>query len=550
MFYLTTLLTSIILTIAVMPYSRELAIKLHAMDEPSARKVHDHVMPKCGGLAMVIGAMTPVMLWAPKTPAITSLLIGSAIIVLFGVADDMNDLKPVTKLVGQVLAALVVILVGDVIIADLGSFLPEGVFLPDWAAIPLTIIVIVGVTNATNLSDGLDGLAGGLALMIYICLTYLAITQSAWPLAMIAIALSGSIFGFLRFNSHPAQLFMGDAGSQLLGFVAVVLAIKTAQESGTISVTLPLIIFGIPVLDTLTVMTRRLAKGQSPFRADRNHFHHQLMTIGLFHTEAVFTLYAAQALLIFFALVAHDSSDWFLLIAYLCFAAAVLFTFYHFQKTGYQVRRDGWINRIKVRLKPLKDRGRIIKQAFGLLRIGVASLLIVNALLPVQGSDVFLFIGAGFLLLLVLVWLVDRKNLNRIAKMVFYLATPFLVFNFDQTFYAHLGNFFAVTYNLLFLLLLASIILTLRFTRRTQGFKISTLDFLVIFIILLIPNLPHTGLQSYQLGLVAIKTVILYYGYEVIAGELRKDSLRFTVSTVALVVGLNAVVTLGVKMVG
>ena len=550
MLYLTTLLVSTIITIVVMPYSRELAIRLQAIDKPGPRKVHDHAVPKCGGLAMAIGAMTPVMLWAPKIPVIKGMLIGSLLIVLFGLADDSKDLKPTTKLLGQIMAALLIIFVGEVKINDLGAILPGGMLLPDLAAIPLTVLVIVGVTNATNLADGLDGLAGGIALMIFVCLAYLAIVERAWPLAMIAVALGGSIFGFLRFNSHPAQLFMGDAGSQMLGFVAIVLALSLTQQSASLSATLPLIIFGIPVLDTLTVMIRRLAKGQSPFQADRRHFHHRLIAIGMFHTEAVFVLYLTQALLILFAVVAHGVNDWLLLAAYLFFSALVLGGFSYYQRSGYQITRDGWVSRLRDQLKPLKDRGRIIQYSFRWLKIGVLTLLTVNALFPLFGHFIFVSFAGGIFVLLLLAWFFNYKYLNRISKIVLYLCTPFLIYNCDQVLYTYFGNTFLLAYNASFVLLLALLIMTLKFTRRTQGFKPSTLDFLVIFIILLIPNLPHTGFTSQLLGLVAIKTVILYYGYEVIIGELRKDSLRFTVSTAALVVGVNAVVSLGVKMVG
>ena len=185
---------------------------------------------------MAIGACMPIMLWAPKTHFVKGLLIGALIIVFFGVADDIKDLKPNVKLLGQVMGALVITLVGGIKISDLGSFLATGTILPDWLAIPLTVFVIVGVTNATNLSDGLDGLAGGMALMIFLCIGYLGVIEKDWLMAMIAIAVGGSVLGFLRFNSYPAQLFMGDTGSQFLGFVAVVLSIKLAQQSANISV--------------------------------------------------------------------------------------------------------------------------------------------------------------------------------------------------------------------------------------------------------------------------------------------------------------------------
>lgn len=470
-----------------MPYSRELAVKLQAMDKPNHRKIHEQVMPKCGGMAMAIGACVPIMLWAPKTNFVRGLLIGGLIIVFFGLADDIKDLKPNVKLLGQVMAALVISLVGGIKINDLGSFLTTGTILPDWAAIPLTVFVIVGVTNATNLSDGLDGLAGGIALLIFLCIGYLGVSEKDWVMVMISIAVGGSVLGFLRFNSYPAQLFMGDAGSQLLGFVAVVLSIKLAQQSPNISVILPLIILGIPILDTLTVLIKRLAEGRSPFSADRNHFHHQLMAVGLYHTEAVLTIYLAQALVVLYAIAYHGLNDWILLSTYLLFACTVLGAFHVINKTGYSINRSGFLNATKARLRPFKDRGQIIKYSFGVVKVGVPALLLFNALVPTPDNTNYLFLSGSFLILMLLAWFLDKKNLNRIAKIALYLFTPFMIFKCDQALYSHIGYIYILGYNFLYLLLLVSVFLTMKLTRRSNGFKGSTLDFLVIFVIILIP---------------------------------------------------------------
>ena len=478
---------------------------------------------------MASGACVPLLLWLPKTNFFKGLMIGGLILILFGVADDIKNLKPEIKLLGQTMAALIVTLVGGIQISSLGSLWLSGVVLPFWVAVPLTVFVIVGVTNATNLSDGLDGLAGGIALLIFLCLGYLGVSQKDWATVMIAIAVGGSVLGFLRFNSYPAQLFMGDAGSQLLGFVAVVLSIKLAQQSSNISVILPLIILGIPILDTLTVMIKRLAMGRSPFSADKNHFHHQLMGIGLYHTEAVLTIYLTQALLILFAIACHGSNDWMLLFSYLFFACVVLGTFHIFHKTGYRINRDRFLNMTKARLRPLKDRGQIIKFAFAIVKVGVPALLVFNALFPIPDNYSNLFLSGSFLIILLLARILDNKSLNRIAKIVLYLYTPFIIFHCDQGLYLYNSVSIVVIYNFLYLLLLSSVLLTMKLTRRANGFKSSTLDFLVIFVILLISNLPGTALQGSLLGLVAVKTVILYYSYEVLMGELRKkhSNIRF-----------------------
>jgi len=531
MLFLSTLLISIVITIVVMPHSRELAVKLQATDKPGGRKIHETVMPKCGGLAMAVGACVPVILWAPRTHFVKGLMIGSLIIVLFGLADDIKDLKPHVKLIGQTMAALVVTLVSGIKISDLGQLWPTGALLPDWAAIPLTLLVIVGVTNATNLSDGLDGLAGGIALMVFLCLGYLGMCQSDWVVVMMAIAVGGSILGFLRFNSYPAQLFMGDAGSQLLGFVAVVLSLKLAQQSANISVVLPLIIFGIPILDTLAVMIRRILKGCSPFSADRNHFHHQLIAIGLYHTEAVLTIYLVQSLLIVFAITHHGLDDRLLLGIYLLFTGMVLCVLHQFQRTGYKIDRGRFLTPLKTRMKPLKDRGQIIRITFGIVKVGVPALLIFNTLFQPPGSRLFSLIFAGILLLLIIVWFFNKSIMDKVGRVVLYFFTPFIIFRCDLNLNANINHLLIVVYNLLYLIMLASVFLTMKLTRRSNGFKSSTLDFLAIFVILLIPNLPNSTLQGYMLGLVAVKTIIMYYSYEVLIGELRRESMHVTISS-------------------
>ena len=538
---LTTLLISIIVTIAVMPYARHLAGRLQAIDRPGGRKIHEGIMPKCGGMAMALGASVPIMLWAPKTNFIKGLLIGSLIIVLFGLADDIKDLKPTTKLLGQVMAALVITLVSGVMINDLGAFLPAGILLPDWLAMPLTIFVIVGVTNATNLSDGLDGLAGGIALLVFICIGYLGVVQRDWSVVMVAIAVGGSVLGFLRFNSYPAQLFMGDAGSQFLGFAAIVLSIKLVQQSPHLSAILPLIILGVPVLDTLTVMIRRLAEGRSPFSADRNHFHHQLMMIGLYHTEAVLTIYLAQALLVLCAIFLRGVNDWILLSIYLLFSGVVLGLFHAFHLRGYRIDRERFLNRTKRKLKPLKDRGHIIKISFGIVKVGLPTLLIFNALLPLPHDQEPFFIKGGFLILLFLAWTLNHEVLNRIAKIALYLFTPFMIFDCEQSIYAYNSIAAVYVYNFLYVLLLASVFVTMKFTRRMNGFKSSTLDFLVVFVIILIPNLPNYAVEGYVLGMVAVKTVIMFYSFEVLIGESRREIVNYkiTAAVLAMILGLE-----------
>ena len=217
---LSTLFIALFITVVMVPLFRRLAYKLNAFDEPGERKVHVRPMARTGGLAMAVGILVPLVLWAPPEFSLRPLLLASSIIVLAGFIDDLVDLGHWAKFGSQLLAAAVIVLYGGVKIQSMGSLLPDGWLLADGIAVPLTIVVIVGVTNAINLSDGLDGLAGGISIITFMVLGYLGFQVGNPVVVMVAAAVIGAIFGFLRYNTYPATIFMGDAGSQLLGFLA------------------------------------------------------------------------------------------------------------------------------------------------------------------------------------------------------------------------------------------------------------------------------------------------------------------------------------------
>ena len=235
MVFLSTLLISMFVTMALIPILRTVALRLHAgLDIPNPRKVHTEPKPKVGGLAMAVGALVPFLLVADGDRFVNSVLIGACIIVLFGLLDDIYNLGWKTKFAGQTVAALVVIFFGGLKICFLGTCLPEGVLLMDPLALPITLIVIVGVTNAINLADGLDGLAGGVSLLIFVAIGFLCYSNGDFAgrslVMLLCISVVGAIFGFLRYNTYPASVFMGDTGSQLLGFLAITLSLGITQQ--------------------------------------------------------------------------------------------------------------------------------------------------------------------------------------------------------------------------------------------------------------------------------------------------------------------------------
>jgi UDP-GlcNAc:undecaprenyl-phosphate GlcNAc-1-phosphate transferase len=218
--------------------------------------------------------------------------------------------------------------------------------------------------------------------------------------------------------------------------------------------------------------------------------------------------------------------------------------FHIFHKSAYRISRGQFLTSAKARLKRFKDRGQIIKYAFGIVKVGVPTLLIFNAIFQSPDKRTDLILAGGFLILLLLAWLLNKKLLNRIAKIAFYLFTPFIIFKCDLSLYANLSPAFIGLYNALYVLLLVSVFLTMKLTRRSKGFKSSTLDFLVIFVILLISNLPDVALKGYLLGLVAVKTVILYYSYEVLIGEVRRTSINYAISAAVFILSVKGAIAI------
>jgi UDP-GlcNAc:undecaprenyl-phosphate GlcNAc-1-phosphate transferase len=536
-----------IITIAMMPCFKYIASSLKALDKPNERKVHTGVIPKCGGMAMAAGTISPIILWAPMTPLTKAILIGSLILVFFGVMDDIKDLGFKPKFATQFGAALSAILIGGIKINKLGALLPSGMMLPDWIAIPLTIVVIVGVTNATNLADGLDGLAGGISLLIFICIGYFGFAQGDMTVVLFSIAIGGAILGFLRFNSYPAQLFMGDAGSQLLGYTAIVLSLKLSQSNGGLNALLPLFFIGLPIVDTLTVMTKRLVQGKPPFVADKKHFHHQLMGIGLYHSEAVLSIYIIQSFFIVLGITLQSFSEWFLLISYLVYSLTVVVFFLIVEKTHFRLNRTKFLNPFKARLRAIKERGLIIKFSFQMVKVGVPAVFILNCFIPTPQNESYFIFASGFLIIVIISWFFKRDLVGQITKLGLYVVTPFLVYAGDRGIYQYMGSKFVFLYNSLFGLLFLFLLLTLNFTRRKTRFQSTPLDFLVVFIIFLISSLPNTVINDYQLGLVAVKTVILFFGYEVLVGELRHRSNKLTTASLILLalVGLKGLISAG-----
>ena len=547
MLYFPTLFLSLFITVTLIPILRTMAMKAHVVDIPNERKVHSKPMPKVGGIAFALGALIPVLFlrnFMPLDKFIWAVMIGASIIVIFGFLDDIKNLGYRIKFFGQVTASLVVMFYGEVSVNSLGSLLPEGMMLPPVVAIPLTLVTIVGVTNAINLADGLDGLAGGISLLSFACLGYLAYRVDCSSIAFLSVAMVGGLFGFLRFNTFPASIFMGDAGSQLIGFLAVVLSLKLTQGNTPLSPMLPLLLLGFPVLDTLTVMVERKINGRSMFVADKNHFHHKLMKIGLYHTEAVFIIYVIQAVLVTFAFLFRYYSEWYLLSFYLFLSCSVFIGVLLSNRIGFQFERPGRIDRF------FKQRLHVFKKEGGAIKISYRAL---QAVLPVIAISGIFFIGnipsyiSPIAVLLVLLIFLSVRFINSwtagILRFSLYLTVPYIVFLSETNTVQFMETHLMRLYNISFVILALFVAITIKLTRRSKGFKPTPMDFIILFSALVIPNLPDPGIKDLNMGMIAIKIIVLFFSFEVWLCEQRGKLFKpaVTISAILVILAIRGV---------
>lgn len=306
-------IAALVLALVFVPLAMKLAYKIGAVDKPNARKVHTKIMPRMGGLGIYLAYIIVVLATQKMNMQLAGLLLGSTILVVLGIFDDMKDLNAKFKLLIQILAAVIVMAFGVRIEFMTNVFGGEAIYL-DILSLPITLLWIVGITNAINLIDGLDGLAGGIATIAALSMAVVGWIYGQYLMASMAIILAGATMGFLRYNFHPAKVFMGDTGSLFLGFNLSVLAIMGVAKSVTfISLAAPVLVLGVPIFDTFFAILRRKMNHKPIFAADKEHLHHRLLGMGFSHRKTVLIIYAIS---FFLALSA-------ILITYLSTAEAV-----------------------------------------------------------------------------------------------------------------------------------------------------------------------------------------------------------------------------------
>ena len=296
-----TMLICLISSIIITPFVKKLAFKIGATDKPNQRKVHQKIMPRLGGLAIYISSMIGIWIAQPESPYLKAIVIGGTIIIVTGMLDDMFELSPKLKLIGQLAAALVVVVWGGVQVEFINLPFSDAILEFGFLSIPITIIWIVGITNAINLIDGLDGLAAGVSSIALITISGMAILFGNPFVVVIASIVLASTVGFLFYNFYPAKIFMGDSGALFLGFMISVLSLLGFKNAALISLIIPIIILGVPISDTFFAILRRIVNKKPLSAPDKSHLHHCLLGIGFSHRQTVLLIYAMAS---FFGLAA------------------------------------------------------------------------------------------------------------------------------------------------------------------------------------------------------------------------------------------------------
>ena len=311
------------------PPVKNFAHKVGAIDVPKdARRMHKKPIPRLGGLAIYGGFLCSILIFGQLDETMLCVLLGAAIIVALGIFDDVLALGAKLKFVVQIVAAAIPVCIGDLQIGLFTNlnplsdtpFVHLGIL-----AVPATIIWIVGITNAVNLIDGLDGLAVGVSSIAAITMLAVALLTGNMPIAITMAALAGACIGFMPYNLNPAKIFMGDTGSTFLGYMLATVSIMGLFKFyAVISFAVPFLILGLPIFDTANAIIRRVAAGRSPMSPDRGHVHHKLIDMGFNQKQAVAILYAISATLGLTAVVLTSSGEVKAIVLLLAVLAAIL----------------------------------------------------------------------------------------------------------------------------------------------------------------------------------------------------------------------------------
>ncbi len=506
---LIALVLATVVSMALIPAMWRLAPHLGLIDRPDPRKVHSTEIPRVGGWGIVIGTLFPLIVLLPMEPLVESYLLGCVVLFSFGVWDDAKEIGHYKKFAGQLLAVLLVVVHGGLRIDRVPLW---GDALPPAAGMALTCFAMVGMINAINHSDGLDGLAGGESVLSLIVIAFLAHTAGGLGAVVIAAALSGGILGFLRYNTHPARVFMGDSGSQVLGYSLGFLAILLTQEVHTaLSPAITLFFLGLPIIDIIAVLIQRVRKRRNWFLATRNHIHHRLLDLGFHHHETVIIIYLIQACFVISAVLLRYQDDVLIVALYLLACALIFGLLVAAERSGW--RRTATAGRLLPELPGTALKLEVFKHypCYAIAwAVPLYLLVLCVGVSDVPGDFTIASAVFGTALLTHLLW--GRPPMSLMVRGAIYVAVVFGVFLAWRD--PVMGSS-RVAEGVFFAGLLVAIALTLRWASELH-FRTTPMDYLVLAGVTTAAVLGQDPLALNGVSLLIVKAVVLLYASELV----------------------------------
>lgn len=526
-------------SLIMIPPISHLAVRIGGIDRPDDRKVHTSETPRLGGIAIFCAFLFSVLFFVEIDRQVKAFLAGAVVIFVTGLADDLINLKPGQKLFGQILAASTAIISGGIHLTTLGDPFGLGPITFGFLAIPFTIFAVVGVMNAINLLDGLDGLAGGVSAIACLAFGVLSLKSGTTHLLPLIVALLGAVTGFLRYNTFPARIFMGDSGSLFLGYCMGLYPVMllSRPEAGISPVTL-LIILAVPVFDTLIVMLKRIKRGESISSPDKTHIHHRLLDLGFGHKFSVVLVYGVTYLLSMCAILFNSAADYILMAALVIFSMVFYAVLSALASTNllqkYTVLRSNQPIRTTYTYRSVAGFSRYLLLIIKYLLLTLLGLaLLVNPVYPRV-----IPVTAGLLMILTLAFFVLKKRWsNTLFQVAIYFAgaiSIFVIENYGQSTAVAGFSLISISHFLFVCLFLVEGIKI--FLRRNSVHLITTpFEYLILFIVVAIPMLPSHILGNFNLSIVAAKSVLLFVAYKLILMRHAKRNRKiFLMTSIAL----------------
>jgi UDP-GlcNAc:undecaprenyl-phosphate/decaprenyl-phosphate GlcNAc-1-phosphate transferase len=518
------LVSSIAASMLVIPLAWRLAPHIGMVDQPDARKVHKVPVPRIGGWGIVAGCLLPLLLLRLADPLQQSFVAGILVLFAFGAWDDARQISHWPKFAGQLIAVALVVFWGDLYVTRLPFV--DGVALDDWTGRIFTMVAMVGVINAINHSDGLDGLAAGETLLSLIAVAFLGYLAGA-PLAIhLALVVIGGIIGFLRYNTHPARVFMGDAGSQVLGFAAGFLVVYLIQDANSAaSAALPLLLLGLPIADICVVLYLRASGGMNWFKATRNHVHHRLLDLGLTHFQSVVVIYSFQACLVTAAVVLRYAPDLVVIATYVLAIAGLFATLGIAERAGWRLTPDAWQLPASIAgwLGSLRSNARVQMLFVWAIAAMVSSLMLFAVFRSNEVPRDFGIIAGVGVLLAMLVVAAHRAWQGATLRVVAYVTAAFATYLLT-TYPSGPGGGLLQGFGIVIMLLAAMLGIFVRFVAQ-QRFGATPTDFLIAFALLALLAFgalgDRGGTIDTSLRFITF-SIVLFYGCEIIIGHMQR----------------------------